>query len=344
MSIHLNRKLAITLLFSLALLLALAGPSSANASPHRRDHLDLNRMIKKRAVAPSVDTANPTPSTTPSSPSPSVAPQPAAPVTSAQPSPSAATSAPGPASQSAASTQAQSSTGAVPPATALTPTPSTSTPSQPQPATSNTPTPLTQANKPSVIANGQPSVGLVTLTSHLPAASSAAANNNAQLGASSLSHTTRTILIVLAASVGGCAIIWTVIRKWKFRPSAEFEDRLEPVNWQPAEHDSGLPTHRKMPSNASSFHSAGHENMAGLGRSNSNAAPRSLSPLPDHDFTAGAATLAPGGGYADLARGPGLQPQMQEALHRGPSVNRGYPDYPPPVPQYQGQDVYGPRY
>jgi hypothetical protein len=211
---------------------------------------------------------------------------------------------------------------------------------------------LTQGNKPSVIVNGQPSsVDSVTLTSHLSAASSAAANNsNAQLGASSLSHTTRTILIVLAASVGGCAIIWTVIRKWKFRPSAEFEDRLEPVNWQPAEHDSGLPTHRKVPSNASSFYSAGHENLAGLGRSNSNVAynaGRSISPLPDHDFTAGAATLAPGGGYADLARGPGPQPQMQEALHRGPSVNRGYGDYPPPVPpvpQYQGQDFYGPRY
>ena len=95
MSIHLNRKLAITLLFSLALLLALAGPSSANASPHRRDHFDLNRMIKKRAAAPSVDTSTPTPtpSTAPSSPSPSVAPQPSVAVSSAQPSPSPATSA-----------------------------------------------------------------------------------------------------------------------------------------------------------------------------------------------------------------------------------------------------------
>jgi len=81
----------------------------------------------------------------------------------------------------------------------------------------------------------------------------------------------------------------------------------------------------------------------GLSRSNSGGAynaGRGLSPIPDHDFTAGAAALAPGGGYADLARGPSPQPQMQEALHRGPSVNRGYGDYPAPA-HYQGsQEAY----
>ena len=93
MSVHLNRKLAITLLFSLALLLALARPSSANAispdSPSRRDHHNLHRMIKRRVSNPAVarqlpsvvigGTANPpqdtsspsTPSNTPSTPSPS---------------------------------------------------------------------------------------------------------------------------------------------------------------------------------------------------------------------------------------------------------------------------------
>jgi hypothetical protein len=151
-----------------------------------------------------------------------------------------------------------------------------------------------------------------------------------------------TILIVLAASVGGCAIVWTIIRKWKFRPSAEFEDRLEPINWQPTEHDSDLPTVRRAPSNASSFHSGGHDN-GGLARSDSQGgaafnAGRSISPLPEHDFTAGPATLAPGavGGYADLARGPSPQPQMQEALQRGPSVNRGYENYLNLPPHHQG--------
>jgi hypothetical protein len=49
-----------------------------------------------------------------------------------------------------------------------------------------------------------------------------------------------------------------------------------------------------------------------------------LPPLPTHDFTAGS-HLAPVGGYADLARGPSPQPQMQEALARGPSIHQtGY--------------------
>lgn len=52
MAILLNRNLAITLLFSLVILLALAPPSSANDVspnvPHRRDHVNLNRIIKKR--------------------------------------------------------------------------------------------------------------------------------------------------------------------------------------------------------------------------------------------------------------------------------------------------------
>lgn len=122
-------------------------------------------------------------------------------------------------------------------------------------------------------------------------------------------------------------VVWTIIRKWKFRPSAQFEDRLEPVDWQPADHDSGLPI-RRAPSNASSFHSAGHDNMMGLSRSDSGAgynAGRSLTPIPDHDFTAGPAAAV--GGYADLARGPSPQPQMQEALQRGPSFNQGHEHY-----------------
>ena len=108
MSVHLNRKLAITFLFSLALLLALARPSSANAispdSPSRRDHHNLHRMIKRRVATPPVarqqlggndpggaigaganppeDSSSATPSSTPSSPSPSAA-QPSSVVASA---------------------------------------------------------------------------------------------------------------------------------------------------------------------------------------------------------------------------------------------------------------------
>ena len=148
-------------------------------------------------------------------------------------------------------------------------------------STSSTPTPSSQANKQLPASNGQSaSVDSVTLTSHAPAASSSGADSS-QLGGSSLSHSAIMILIIIAASIGGCVVLWTIIRKWKFRPSAQFEDRLEPVDWQPAEHDSGLPTHRRGPSNASSFHSAGHDNMMGLSRSDSGGgynAARNLTP------------------------------------------------------------------
>ena len=60
MSIQLNRNLAITLLFSLAILLALAPPSSANPDGlHRRDHVNLNRMLRIRAPFPPVPRQNP---------------------------------------------------------------------------------------------------------------------------------------------------------------------------------------------------------------------------------------------------------------------------------------------
>jgi hypothetical protein len=50
MAIQHNRNIAITLLFSLVILLALAPPSFANpVAPDRRDHVNLNRMIKRRA-------------------------------------------------------------------------------------------------------------------------------------------------------------------------------------------------------------------------------------------------------------------------------------------------------
>src|SRR6267154_225817 len=65
MAIKRNPNIAITLLFSLVILLALAPPSSANAVspdvPHRRDHVNLNRMIKRRApdaLLPRQRTAN----------------------------------------------------------------------------------------------------------------------------------------------------------------------------------------------------------------------------------------------------------------------------------------------
>lgn len=71
-----------------------------------------------------------------------------------------------------------------------------------------------------------------------------------------------------------------------------------------------------------------------------------LNPIPDHDFTAGA-SLAPVGGYADLARGPSLvrgvspQPQMHENLTRGPSMNRAAYDQSYGVPLHHQGGSYG---
>ena len=135
-----------------------------------------------------------------------------------------------------------------------------------------------------------------------------------------------TILIAIVASIGGVFIIWTIFRKWKLRPSSSFDDRMQPIDWQPAgPDDSGLPNHRRANSAAShgSFHSSGHGHEAGSGYgATSNHGHGGLDPLPDHDFTAAAGgNLAPVGGYADLQRGPSPQPTMAE-LNRGPSFNQ----------------------
>jgi len=146
------------------------------------------------------------------------------------------------------------------------------------------------------------------------------------------------ILIIIASSIGGVAILWTIFRKWKLARSSKFDERLQPIDWQPTDdRDDGIiPAHRRAPSNASSFHSgSAHGNGMGGGYGatsdhghggyNRSVAPQ-LQPIPDHDFTPGA---APVGGYADLARGP--SPPMTEAMNLGPSMNAPY-DYDRGVP------------
>jgi len=127
---------------------------------------------------------------------------------------------------------------------------------------------------------------------------------------------------------------------------------MQPIDWQPTVDpgDDGLPGHRRMPSSGSnrSYHSGSdHDgpNMAGRGgygygasSDHGHGAGGLVADLPSHDFTAGPTHLAPVGGYADLARGVSPQPQMQEALTRGPSVNRGMQN------QYSAYENYGPRY
>lgn len=143
------------------------------------------------------------------------------------------------------------------------------------------------------------------------------------------------VLIIIASSIGGIAILWTIFRKWKLGRSSKFDERLQPIDWQPTDdrNDGIIPAHRRAPSNASSFHSAsahGHN-----GRVNSNGGTSNLQPIPDHDFTAG---VAPIGGYADLARGP--SPPMGE-VNRGAALGRGY-EYDNGVPlHHQAGGAYG---
>jgi len=141
------------------------------------------------------------------------------------------------------------------------------------------------------------------------------------------------VLIAIASCIAGVAIIWTVLRKWKLGRSSKFDERLQPIDWHPT---SGADGQRRFSTGASSFHSRG-DGGSDHGHS---------SGVPDHDFTAGPATLTPVGGYADLARGSSPQPQMHHVA-RGPSLTR--PGYDVGVPLhhqagYSAQDAYGPRY
>lgn len=145
--------------------------------------------------------------------------------------------------------------------------------------------------------------------------------SNAAKASTTITKDTVTVIVAVAASIGAIILIWTGIRKWKFRPSKDFNDRMQAIDWEPTSHEgaeSGVPGHRRVASVASSFRSG--ENATGYGGSRHGH--NSLSPLPEHDFTAGPTPMgAPVGTYADLARGP--SPQPSEMVQRGGSLNRG---------------------
>ena len=160
----------------------------------------------------------------------------------------------------------------------------------------------------------------LTSTQSLSATTSSTAAPQSQSASSQTKSTTVTALIVVAASVGGIAILWTIFRKWKLSSSKEFDRRLNPItDWQPTNgEDDPISALRRAPSSSSSFHSGG-----GSGDGHIPSRSAGLSPL-DHDFTAGPGNTAPIGGYADLARASSTNPPMQQALGRGPSFNHGY--------------------
>lgn len=176
-------------------------------------------------------------------------------------------------------------------------------------------------------------------------ASQTAATVSGATSSTKVAKTTIIVIAAVAASIGGIFVLWTIIRKWKFKPSADFEDRMQPIDWQPTTGEDNVPgLHRNGTAvSHGSFHSGsghGDDSFGSRGAYGSdhghNASP--LQPIPDHDFTAGAPSLAPVGGYADLARGPSPGPQMAQ-LNRGPSTNR--PEYESYGVPLHHQNAYG---
>ncbi|KAI0778397.1 hypothetical protein BD413DRAFT_601164 [Trametes elegans] len=359
------RKVALTLL-CLAVALGLATVSEANSFVHpARDHVDLSRMIKKRSpqllgigkgvvgaeadptstLATSATTANTAtsiatlPATSTSSSTDAT--------TSATTSSTAATSATtsssstsvgdvtvtlgvGIGSSSSSSTTSSSTTSSSTESTTSTSTSSSATPT----TTSNVEISVTPVPSDTQTSSRHTSTNFVTVTASSDASQStegaqttgASSNNGGKI-----TKTTLIVIAVIASTIGGIALAWTIFRKWKLRPSSNFDDRMQPIDWQPTTSEDGGIRRNASTASHGSFQSSSH----GHGDR--------LQPLPEHDFTAGASTLAPVGGYADLQRGPSPQPNMAE-LNRGPSMNRPGYDYGMPM-QHGGYDYnQGMRY
>ncbi|KAF9244548.1 hypothetical protein BU15DRAFT_71523 [Melanogaster broomeanus] len=341
-------KLSFTLLLYLSLVLALAVSSNANSlNSHRRDHANLNRLIKKRAPVPQglggVFDGNPTaqaqststPVATPNTPSPvqptTTTPASVSSVPTTSPSASPTTSGGGLLSSVVGGILPTSQ-----PTTDTSSTSSSTTSSSTSSSSSSTPPSLTSTQPASTPA--QSSASGVYLTSSV-AVSPTPTQSSTSSSSTGMSSTAMTILIIVASSVGAAVIIWTFIRKWKFSPSSGFEGRMQPIDWQPPSVEDTSFAPQRHPSNASSFHS-GSNHGRGDNQKASGYGTGRLSPIPDHDFTAGPAHLAAVGGYADLARGPSAQPTMQEALARAPSMNRQYQYDQYGVPLHHGYAGY----
>ncbi|KAF8330376.1 uncharacterized protein EI90DRAFT_1185082 [Cantharellus anzutake] len=163
------------------------------------------------------------------------------------------------------------------------------------------------------------------------------------------------VLVAIAGSIGVTFVIWTVIRKWKFRPSREFEDRLNGnIDWTPSAFDDPMAekiaAHRRNPSAGShgSFGSSDlHNNGAratgqpdlkrsGSGRSNQietnipDLPPHDL--LPHHDYAPGPIhSDAPGPVYNEMSRSPPGMSRLDGAgnsgLSRSATVSYGEDPY-----------------
>ncbi|KAG6818069.1 hypothetical protein H0H87_009224 [Tephrocybe sp. NHM501043] len=330
----LKKSLALTLLVYTVL-------ANAHNNIPRQHDANLKRIIKKRAPLPQLfsftpvagaGAAVPTFTSTTSSPASSSA------TSDSQSSTSLSTSSSASDLLSAASVSTISSTSAslsdssstsVSSTSSSASTSSKSTSSIPTSSAVVTPTP----DQPAVTTapTTTQSKSIVTLTSSVDASQSATSIPQQAANAAKPKSTTITVLIAVASAVAALAILWTVFRKWKFGRSTKFDERLQPIDWRPTnDDDEPLPGHHRRHSGASSFRSAGHASSAhGHGSSDVGHNSPSSYALPEHDFTAGPAHLAPLGGYADLARGPSPRPQMNQT---GGNAMLSHPAYDVGVP------------
>jgi len=311
-----SRKLLVPFFVFLSFVLSLVEAHDVHPSHN------MKRFLKKRSPLPQFDLPVAGAGAIPSVPSSS---SPDTSVTSTSTSQSSTSSTSSASSESSsASTSASSSVSES----------SSSTSSSSAPSTTDTHTSviLNLTNAP--LASTSTVVPTITRTQSVDAAQDTG-NAAPVSGAAAAKGTTFTIIIAVAASIGGAAILWTIFRKWKLSSSKKFDQRLNPItNWQPdATDDDIVPNHRRAASRASSFHS-------GSGHAHSNSNNRDL----EHDFTAGPATSsAPVGGYADLARATSPLPPMQEHLTRGPSFNNRSYDMGVPI-HHQGYGTQDTRY
>ncbi|KAG6832269.1 hypothetical protein H0H92_003502 [Tricholoma furcatifolium] len=322
----------------------------ANAHIHQPNHVNLKRLMKKRAPLPQDDVLTVTPvanaggilptfaTTSSTSSVASVATSVSQSSTTLTASDSLASSLSSSASSSSSDSTISSSASVTNTSSLISSTSVTSTSTVP----TSTAAPATTADPVAVTANSNPtttqSKSVVTLTTSVGATPTDSVTPEAAANASAPKTTVVTALIIAASSVAAITILWTVFRKWKFGRSSKFDERLQPIDWRPtADDDEPLPGHHRRHSAASSFRSAGHPSANDHGSSDHGHNSPSSYTLPDHDFTAGPAHLAPIGGYADLARGPSPQPQMTQA--RGPaSLSR--PAYDVGVPlHHQGYGI-----
>jgi hypothetical protein len=184
---------------------------------------------------------------------------------------------------------------------------------------------------------------LVTQTA---SAAPPAADASQDPGASFLPKSVIIGLIVTGACIAAGAAIWTIIRKWKFSPSRHFEDRLEPINWEPTQ-ASGLPhdptvaaLERASSRNGGSRGSLGSNDEHGQRNMTSvNHDQISMTPdfPPPHDFTAGTGGgYGQAAGYVDMHRGPSPAPAAYGGQYETPNPYDTY--------DYSNQAAYGQRH